>query len=65
MYLTAGSGSYRVNDESGEAIKFRNEVDGFNYLAEEGWELVNVYQAPGAHEYFDLRWTFKREVPSD
>jgi hypothetical protein len=62
MYVTTGSGRYRVNDESGEAVRFINEIEGFNYLAKEGWELVQVYQTPGAHDYFDLRWTFKREI---
>jgi len=48
-----------IKDETGKNINFNSEMDGLNYMAQYGWELVESNQRPdrggAANRYYILR----------
>lgn len=53
------------NPKTNEPLKFNSRVDAFNYLGNQGWELVQAFALPPSEVSSTYHYIFKRKFESD
>jgi hypothetical protein len=55
----------RLTDEEGKVKSFNSIVDGLNYMASQGWELVNSYVVKSSPETYEAHYMMKRKFENN